>query len=72
MFLTAAHSGPAAEAGRIPLNGNIQANENYQVFGDPPFMVFVNTGGTADTTLGPFTLAVTAIVTLRCSLRNSR
>ena len=36
MFLTAALSGPAAEAGRIPFNGTIAANESYQLFGNPP------------------------------------
>ena len=44
-------SGPAAEAGRIPFNGTMEASETYQLFGDPPFMFFVNAGGTATTTL---------------------
>jgi hypothetical protein len=65
MFLTAAVSGPAAEAGRIPFNGTMEASETYQLFGDPPFGFFVNAGGTATTTqLGQFTLLYTVLADL--------
>ena len=65
MFLTVVLSGPAAEAGRIPFNGTMEASETYQLFGDPPFMFFVNAGGTATTTqLGQFTLVYTALADL--------
>lgn len=62
IFLTAALSGPAAEAGKIPFNGTVAANESYQDFGDPPVGFFVNATGTATTTLGQFTVLYTAIV----------
>jgi len=63
MLLTAAVSGPAAEARRIPFNGTIEASESYQLFGDPPLGFFVNAGGTATTSqLGQFTVFYTAMV----------
>jgi hypothetical protein len=63
MFLTAAFAGPAAEAGRIPFNGTIEASEINQFFGDPPFGFIVNAGGTATTTqLGQFTVAYSFVV----------
>ena len=63
MFLTAALSGPAAEAGRIPFVGTIAATESHPLFGTPPFMFYVNGGGTATTTqLGQFTLVYAAMV----------
>src|SRR2546430_15518687 len=65
-------SGPAAEAGRIPFNGTMEASETYQLFGDPPFMFFVNAGGTATTTqLGQFTLVYTALADLNSPDRKS-
>ena len=43
----------------------MEASESYQDFGDPPFMFFVNAGGTATTTqLGQFTLVYTFLVDL--------
>jgi hypothetical protein len=64
MFLTAALSGPAAEAGKIPFNGTIEANESHPLFGAPPFMFYVNGGGTLSTTqLGQFTVAYVGMVT---------
>ena len=63
MFLTAALAGPAAEAGRIPFNGTMEASESYTDFGQPPILFFVNAGGTANTAnLGQFTLAYTFMV----------
>ena len=63
MFLTAALSGPAAEAARIPFNGTIEANEIHNLFGTPPFMFYVNGGGTATATnLGQFTLVYAGMV----------
>ena len=62
MFLTAALSGPAAEAGKIPFNGTVAANESYQLFGNPPSGFFVNASGTASSTIGNFTELYTAIV----------
>ena len=65
IFLTVALAGPAAEAGKIPFNGTMEAGESYQEFGDPPFMFFVNAGGTAITTeLGQFTLVYTFLADL--------
>jgi hypothetical protein len=64
IFLAAALAGPAAEAGRIPFNGTMEAGESYQDFGDPPVGFFVNATGTATTTLGQFTLVYTAIADL--------
>ena len=64
MFLTAALSGPAAEAGRIPFNGTIEGSESHPLFGTPPFMFYVNGGGTLTTTqLGQFTVAYMGMVT---------
>ena len=63
MFLTAALSGPAAEAARIHFDGTIEANESHQLFGVPPFMFYVNGGGTATATqLGQFTLVYAGMV----------
>ena len=64
MFLTAALASPAAEAGRLPFNGTMEASESYQDFGNPPVGFFVNAAGTASTTLGQFTLVYTAIADL--------
>jgi hypothetical protein len=63
MFLTAALSGPAAEAGRIPFDGTIEGSEIHHLFGVPPFMFYVNGSGTATATqLGPFTLVYAGMV----------
>ena len=63
LFLTAALSGPAAEAGKIPFNGTIEQIESHPLFGTPPFMFYVNGGGTATTTqLGQFTVVHAAMV----------
>jgi hypothetical protein len=63
MFLTAALFGPAAEAGRIPFNGTLAANEDFRLLGDPPFGFFVDGAGTATSTkLGSFTWVYSFLV----------
>jgi hypothetical protein len=64
MFLTAVASGLAnGHPGRIPFSGTIEASESHLLFGVPPFMFFVNGGGTATTTqLGQFTVVYTGMV----------
>jgi hypothetical protein len=64
MFLTAALSGPAAEAGRIPFKGTIQANESMQIFGDPPLFSVLGSGTATTTQLGQFTVIYTFIASL--------
>lgn len=49
MLLTAAFSGPAAQAGAVAFTGTLEANEDYRLLGDPPFLFFVDGAGTADT-----------------------
>jgi hypothetical protein len=63
MFLTVAFSGPAADAGKIPFNGTLAANEDFRLLGDPPFGFYVDGNGTATSTqLGQFTLVYTFMV----------
>ena len=78
MFLTVALAGPGvaqelaspqdiANNGnhtvRKQFNGTLMASETYQEFGDPPFVFFVNAGGTATTTyFGHFTVLYSFIV----------
>ena len=63
MLLTAAVSGLAADVGRIPFNGTIEASESHLLFGAPPFMFYLNGNGTATTTqLGQFTVVFTGMV----------
>jgi len=63
IFLTVAFSGPAADAGKVPLNGTLAANEDFRLLGDPPFGFFVDGSGTATSTqLGQFTLVYTFMV----------
>ncbi len=63
MFLTVAFSGPAADAGKVPFNGTLAANEDFRLLGDPPFGFFVDGSGTATSTqLGQFTLVYTFMV----------
>jgi hypothetical protein len=61
MFLTAALSGPAAEAGKISFNGTIEATETVQVFGDPLLFSVFGSGTATTTQLGQFTLLYTFI-----------
>jgi hypothetical protein len=61
MLLTAAVSGPAAEARRIPFNGTIEATETVQIFGDPPLFSVLGSGTATTTQLGQFTLLYTFI-----------
>jgi hypothetical protein len=61
MFLTVAFSGPAAEAGRIPFNGTLEASETVQIFGDPPLFSVLGSGTATSTQLGQFTLLYTFI-----------
>ena len=63
MFLATALAGPAAEARRISFNGTWEGSENFRLLGDPPFLFFVDGGGTATSTqLGQFTLVYTFMV----------
>ena len=63
MFLTVALSGPAAEAGKIPFNGTLAANEDFRLLGDPPFGFFVDGLGTATSSqLGQFTWVYSHLV----------
>ena len=63
MFLTVAFSGPAADAGRIPFNGTLEASENFRLLGDPPFLFYVDGAGTATIAqLGQFTVVYTFMV----------
>jgi hypothetical protein len=64
MFLTAAVSGLAAEAGRIPFNGTIEANESMQIFGDPPLFSVLGSGTANTTQLGQFSVLYTFIALL--------
>ena len=61
MFLTVALSGPAAEAGRIPFNGAIEASESQQTFGDPPLWSVLGSGTATTAQLGQFTVLYTFI-----------
>jgi len=61
MFLTVALSGSAAEAGRIPFNGTIEASESVQIFGDPPLFSVLGSGTATTTQLGQFTMLYTLI-----------
>ena len=64
MFLTAAVSGFAdGHEGRMPFSGTIEASESHLLFGAPPFLFYVNGGGTLTTTqLGEFTVVYTGMV----------
>jgi hypothetical protein len=44
MFFSVALSGPAADAGRIPLNGTMEASESYQSLPDPSLGFFWQCG----------------------------
>jgi hypothetical protein len=65
-FLSVALCSPAVKAGRVPFNGNWEANEVTTFFdGDPPIGFFSNGQGTATTTeLGQLALYNTELVDL--------
>ena len=68
MFLSVALSGPAADAGRIPLNGTMEASESYQSLPDPSLGFFGNASGTATTErLGQLLLFYDGIVDVAIS-----
>src|SRR5262245_45740187 len=63
IFLTAALSSSAVEAGVIPINGTIAGSESGAPFPDPAEGFYVNGSATStDTQLGPFTLFYSLIV----------
>lgn len=64
MFLTAALSGPAAEAGKVPFKGTIEANESMLIFGDPPLFSVLGSGTANTTQLGQFRVIYTFIALL--------